>query len=362
MRVSPLSDKHLLEVTQASDRALAQWLTAPEVSEPLAFVRALERVLLFLKQNGDASAQARQVSSLAFAFGQQLVRTGAWEWKSVSEDGSVNPSVVNGAGRACLVVDTVTAMVTQRSSIGLVELYRGLLDDAATDVPGVVRVTPMLPPTVLERLERDLLARLSHIRGALRMWRSPEELEAVAEHFTHVLLLAQRPGWTFEQTHALWTSLGGPFSRDPDEHADMRSRMWGEQVEVARSQVTLGYVEIWALLDREPEREAVMTPWIEELLDAPTLAGAPDCLNAVLFSLIGFVARDPQAYVTHLSAERERRGGHSLRPFHIVGPHGPSEAALTYTRKFSSWDAVSTGIERVVKALGSELRELDRRE
>ncbi len=362
MRVSPLSDKHLLEVVQASERALAQWLTVPGVPEPLELVRALERVLLFLKQNGDASAQARQVSSLAFAFGQQLVRTGAWEWKSVSEDGSVNPSVVNGAGRACLVVDTVTAMVTQRSSVGLVELFRGLLDEAATDVPGVVRVTPTFPPTVLERLERDVLARLSHVRGALRMWRSPEELEAVAEHFTHVLLSAHRPGWTFEQTHALWMKHGGPFAKDPDEHADMRSRMWGEQLETARSQVTLGFVEIWALLDRDAEREALMTPWIEELLDAPKLAGAPDCLSAVLFSLIGFVARDPQAYVTHLSAERERVGGHPLRPFHIVGPPGPSEAALTYTRKFSSWEAVSTGIERVVKALGSALRESGRRE
>jgi hypothetical protein len=361
VRVSPLSEKHLLEVQEASDRAITQWLIAKE-PEPLEFVRALERVLLFLKQNGHASAQARQVASLAFAFGQQLVRTGKWEWKSVSEDGSVNPSVVNSDGRACLVIDSVTAMVTHRSSVGLVELFRGLIDDAATDIPGIVRVTSTLPPSIVDRLERDLLARLSHVRTALRMWRSPDELEAVAEHFTHVLCSAKHSGWAFEHTQHLWKRFGGPFARDPEEHADMRSRMWGEHIELARSQVTLGFAEIWALLDREPEREALLTPWIEELLDTPTLAGAPDRLHAVLFSLIGFVARDPNAYVSRLSAERERRGGHSLRPFHIVGPAGPSEAALTYTRTFSSWEAVSQGIAHVVASLSSNHRPFDHRE
>lgn len=361
MRVAPLSEKHLLELTQTADRALSQWLTGQHVTEPLDIVRALERVLLFLKQHGDASAQARQVGSLAFAFGHQLVRAGRWSWQSVSEDGGVNPSVVRDDGRACLVIDTVTAMVTQRSSVGLVELYRGLLDDAAIDVPGVVRVTASLPPPLVERVERDLLSRLTHVRGAARMWRCPEELEAVAEHFAHALLSTRQPGWAFEATHALWTRCGGPFAHDAEEHADMRSRMWGEHVETARSQVTLGFASLWALLDREPEREAAMTPWIEELLDAPKLAGAPDRLHAVLFSLIGFVARDPQAYVTQLGVERQRLGGHELRPFHIVAPPGPSEASLTYTRKFTSWDAVVKGVERVVATL-SELRQLDGRE
>lgn len=76
MRVSPLSDKHVTELNQAVDRALGQWLTGPVPSEPLDVVRALERVLLFLKQNGDASAQGRHVASLAFAFGEKRCGSG----------------------------------------------------------------------------------------------------------------------------------------------------------------------------------------------------------------------------------------------------------------------------------------------
>ncbi|MBL8919555.1 MAG: hypothetical protein JNJ54_11880 [Myxococcaceae bacterium] len=353
MRASPLSEKHLTELGQAVDRALAQWLTEGGGGEPVEVVRALERVLLFLKQNGDASAQARQVSSLAFAFGQQLVRRGGWTWHSVSEDGSVNPSVVHEDGRACLVVDTVTSMVTKTCALGLVELFRGLADAAQLEAPGVVRLTVTPPLDTLDRFERDVLARLHHVRKSLRMWGSPEELEAVAEHFTHVLLTSRTPGWTFEETHALWVKHGAPFAGDADEHAAMRSRLWTEHVETARTQVTHGYASVWAALDRDPEREALLTPWIEQLLDAPKLAGTPDRLNAVLFALIGFVAKDPQAYVTHLGLTREHTGGHALRPLHVVGAPGPSEAALPYTRKFTTWDAVSNGIARVIEALPS---------
>lgn len=351
VRVSPLSDKHVTELHQAVDRALAQWLTGPVPSEPLEVVRALERVLLFLKQNGDASAQGRHVASLAFAFGQQLVRSGGWSWKSVSEDDSVNPSIVREDGRACLVVDTVTAMVTKTCSLGLVELFRGLGDGAAIEAPGVLSVSGPSSTDAVQRLERDVFARLEQVRKALRMWGSPEELEAVAKHFTHVLLAARNPQWSFEQTHELWVAQGAPFAGDAEEHAEMRSRLWAEHLEQARSQVTMGYVSVWAALARDPEREALLTPWIETLLDAPKLGGTPDRLNAVLFALIGFVAKDPQAYVTHLGLERERTGGHSLRPLHVVAPPGPSEVHLPYLRKFTTWEAVSNGIARVVASL-----------
>ncbi len=359
MRVAPLSEKHLVELQQAVERALAQWLTGAEPGAPLEVVRALDRVLLFLKQNGDASAQARHVASLAFAFGEQLVRQGGWQWHSVSEDDGVNPTVVRADGRACLVVDTMTALVTRTESMGLVELFTSLAEEPHLPaLHGVTTVDPAAATTsarieLVARFERDVLARLEHVRKALRMWGSPEELEAVAEHFTHVLLVARTPAWTFEQTHALWVSQGAPFAGDADEHAVMRSRIWGEHLEIARQQVTFGYASVWAALRREVDREALVGPWIETLLDTPRLAGTPDRLNAVLFALIGFVATDPQAYVTHLGAERQRTGGHELRPFHVVAPSGPSEAALPYGRKFVTWDAVSSGIGRVMSALVS---------
>ncbi len=183
------------------------------------------------------------------------------------------------------------------------------------------------------------------------MWGSPEELESVAMHFTHVLFLARAPAWTFEQTFARWKQHGFPFAEDADEHADMRTRMWGEAVEQARVQVVQGFVVVWAALQRQPEREALLGPWIEALLDGPERAGPPDRLNMVLFALMGFVAADPQRYVQSLSLERHRIGGHELRPLPVVAPLGPSDAALTYTRNFKSWPRVVEGITTLVKEL-----------
>lgn len=350
MQASPLSEKHVVELNQAAERALAQWLTEP-LTDPLEIIRALDRVLLFLKQNGDPSAQARQVASLAFAFGAQLVRANVGTWQSVSEDGSVNPAVVLPRARACLVVDLVTAMVTGTSNVGLVELFRGLSEGAEVHAPGIAAISQTIGSDAVLRLERDVFSRLTHVKKALKMWGSPEELEAVAEHFTHVLLMARTPGWTLEQTHALWMTHGAPFAADADEHAAMRAKLWAEHLETSRGQVAIGYLTIWTALDRDPEREALLATWIESLLDEPRLAGTPDRLNAVLFALIGFVARDPQAYVNHLASERTRIGGHALRPFHVVAPAGPSEVHLPYTRNFTSWESVSSGITRVVEAL-----------
>lgn len=205
-------------------------------------------------------------------------------------------------------------------------------------------------------LEKDLAARLKHAVKTARMWGSPEELEAAGRHFAHVWLATRTPGWRFEQTHALWRALGGPFADDADEHAVMRSRMWAEREADARVQVVSGYLVVWTGLERHPVREAAVGPWLEHLLDFPEEAGTPDLLNMVLFSLMGFVAASPQAYVEALAAERERVGGHPLRPFHIVGARGPSDAGLTYTRNFTTWDRVASGLSQVLAQLESPAR------
>lgn len=201
-------------------------------------------------------------------------------------------------------------------------------------------------------LEAAILRRLQDLPKTARMWGSPEELECVALHFTHVLLAARTPGWTLAQTSARWTALGAPFAADADEHAAMRSKLWGEHVGQAREQVVQGFLVVWTGLRRQPEREAAVGPWIESLLDFPLQAGTPDRLNMALFALMGFVAADPQQYVTALNLERHRIGGHELRALHVVAPPGPSEAALSYTRNFQSWPRVLEGIAAVVQALG----------
>lgn len=200
-------------------------------------------------------------------------------------------------------------------------------------------------------LHAALAERLRHMTKTAKMWGSPEELETAAQHFVHVWLVARTPEWTFEQTYSLWADAGGPFAQDADEHALMRAKMWREEEDVARVQVVAGFASVWALLDRHPEREVAVGPWLETLLDEPTRAGTPDRLNMVLFALMGFVARTPERYVEALAAARERIGGHGLRPLCVVAPPGPTEASVTWTRKFTSWGRVVQGIEAVLVRL-----------
>lgn len=117
MHVAALSEKHLGELQLATERALQQW--AKDIFAPTEILAAMERVLLFLRQNGGASKQARQVASLAFIVGEQLVQLDGWKWMSVSEDGSLNPAIVSADGkRAVLMVDAMTVMVTEKGSVG----------------------------------------------------------------------------------------------------------------------------------------------------------------------------------------------------------------------------------------------------
>ena len=141
LQVVALSDKHVRELELAVSRALSQWLPG-DLPEPKTVVDALEKVLLFLRQNGSPTNQSRHVASLAFAWGQQLVRSGGFSWKSVSDDAGVNPSIVSADGaRACMVVDAVTAMVMDAQPRSLGSLFRALQEgELPPDVHGCVRL------------------------------------------------------------------------------------------------------------------------------------------------------------------------------------------------------------------------------
>lgn len=127
MQVHPLSSKHLGELQLATERALQQWakgiFAAPEI------LNAMERVLLFLRQNGGASKQARQVASLAFIVGEQVVQLGNWKWVSASDDGSLNPAILSpDQKRVCLVVDAFTLMLATELKTSVNALARACLD------------------------------------------------------------------------------------------------------------------------------------------------------------------------------------------------------------------------------------------
>ncbi|MFT3706430.1 MAG: hypothetical protein QM817_02060 [Archangium sp.] len=203
-------------------------------------------------------------------------------------------------------------------------------------------------------LERQVIDRIAALTRNAKMWGSPEELEAVALHFSHVLLMAREPEWTLEKTFERWKAQGCPFAADADEHAAMRSRMWGTDIEKARVQVVQGFLVVWTGLERNADREALFGTWIEALLDGPQRAGTPDRLNMILFALMGFVAANPQNYVNALNLERQRIGGHELRPLSVVAPSGPTDAGVSWGRNFTSWAKVIEGIDAMVARLREE--------
>lgn len=133
LTATPLSARHALELQRAVDAALLQW--APGTTEPKAVIAALERVLLFLKQNGGAATQSRQVASLAFVFGHQVVRSAQWAWFSVSDDGGLNPSIVSpDQTRALLVVDVITQWVVGELKVSLKDLYAACVEGTAHEL------------------------------------------------------------------------------------------------------------------------------------------------------------------------------------------------------------------------------------
>lgn len=128
LTVTELSAQHQGEIARAAQRALAQW--AKDVPpEPFRVVQVLERVLLFLKQNGGPSRQADHVTSLAFAWGEQVVAQAAWRWVNLADDGGVNPGLVSPDGaHGCLPVDLVAVRVMQVRSPSLSALFRRIVE------------------------------------------------------------------------------------------------------------------------------------------------------------------------------------------------------------------------------------------
>ena len=148
LTVGPLTERHRAEISAAVARALAQWLGAELPTEPAQVVQGLERVLLFLRQNGSPSRQAAHVTSLALAWGEQLARATGWAWMNVSDDGSVNPGLVAPSGaHACLPVDLVTSLVLGQGGASLSQLFRRIASgNLPPPTPGAVTLVDAATP------------------------------------------------------------------------------------------------------------------------------------------------------------------------------------------------------------------------
>lgn len=141
--LAPLSEKHLAEIALAVTRARGQWLKGVADPSPPQVVSQLDRVLLFLKQNGSPTTQSRHVTSLALTFGDAVAQTNGWRWMSVSDDGALNPGLVSPDQRhAFLPVDTVTRLLMHDPTVpSLPRLFRTLTEPLAVPAEGV-RILP----------------------------------------------------------------------------------------------------------------------------------------------------------------------------------------------------------------------------
>ena len=203
----------------------------------------------------------------------------------------------------------------------------------------------------MKELHADIVSRLKQVLKTARMWGSPAEFEAAVLHLAHVSLSLEEPGATVATTRARWARHFALSDDDVAEHARMRSRFWQTEEETARAQVVQGYVVLWAAAPRHSSREAALTPIIESLIDGPHQAGTPDTLNAALFTLMGFASPDLPKFAQLLAFERQRVGGHDLRPFHIVAAPGPSDAALPYMYQFKDWPRVIEAAQTFIAEL-----------
>ena len=122
-----LSEVHQQQIARATLQALVQWLPGHASLSPVEIVQRLDRVVLFLQQNGSPSRQAGQVTSLAFAWGMQVQRALGWQWVNAATDGTFNPALQSEDGRLlCCAVDVVTALVMRQASGSLLKLFNEL--------------------------------------------------------------------------------------------------------------------------------------------------------------------------------------------------------------------------------------------
>ena len=144
-----LSEVHQQQIAKATVQALVQWLPNHASLGPADIVQQLDRVVLFLQQNGSPSRQAAQVTSLAFSWGMQLQRTLGWQWVNAEGDQGFNPALLSADGQWLVCpVDIVTALVMKHAQGSLAKLYGALVAgtmERGPQTPHRIELTSRVP-------------------------------------------------------------------------------------------------------------------------------------------------------------------------------------------------------------------------
>ncbi len=146
LEVSPLPAPLALQLKQSIASAERQWLGQPgALMEADEILQRLERVVLFLRQNGSPSRQAGQVAALAFLFGEWLVRQQGFSWCCAQLDGATTPAVLSfDCTTVCSVVDVVTQLVMHQNQLSFKQAIFACAARDVSNFDGVYRLkTPV---------------------------------------------------------------------------------------------------------------------------------------------------------------------------------------------------------------------------
>ncbi len=122
--IEPLPPHLGAQLRAAIASARKQWMVEVSITIKSLSVSDLQRVLLFLRQNGSPSQQAGQVTALAFLFGECVVQDFGWRWCLARLDQAAVPALLSPDGtRVLAVIDIVTNCVLSRNALSLPKLH-----------------------------------------------------------------------------------------------------------------------------------------------------------------------------------------------------------------------------------------------
>ena len=207
---------------------------------------------------------------------------------------------------------------------------------------------------------RALRSALASYAARPNLYGSPEQVEGLAMHVTHVLFTIGHSAWSFRDTEAFWRELasalgfGARCAQDEEAYKIKRWWRWGSEEARARLQVRGAYRRIWRRLRHLDGGRPQTQGWIRALLATPRLAGPPDVLETVLWGLTSIVLEEQlEAFITLLDEELRRAGANSLRRLADVGTEAEwlARAPEDSIPDFTSELRVATGIREALRRI-----------
>jgi len=206
---------------------------------------------------------------------------------------------------------------------------------------------------------------LYQLAGRPQMFGTAGDLEAIAECDSHIVLAARFPGWTWDDTRALWRQAARDlFDADRFRGEDELYRRfhwwrWNDREDEAWEQVTAIYRRLWERTPRhlrDPARQThpelrYAIEWTEELLAHPRLLRNPCEYEMAMMGLVSGPSRIDEPtwnrFDNAYMRERRRVRGDQSRGLCDIGTDEEWDARRIRPYPQFSFDRVVRGITEV---------------